>query len=367
MNEFNKENFITLLNASGMFLIHDNEVKTETKENGDFIASAGPHGIEVSSGVLSKFIDCVFKCDQITFAQMLESTFSGIKYKAIDIQPEDINVFQDETVEELSTEIKNIIESRVSSIITIAGMEIKALAGLINKRIDDVSKDFNIIKDFDALVSFDYEEDITKPFKIFLCFDKIPPILDGSGAIEILRTPMSKDDKKLYFGPSYAEIKQRINKINEAVIALYESKLVSSSEKSFKYAQTLINNTLVKAFLDDNIKFISFGGIDNWRLFGDLTPNSKACHAIMDKEVEYLVAYLKEYKIPDHIELSGQVDFLSIDLNHLGIYARSNLFKVVSKALPEPSDHFGLRWSEGFAELMKIRLAQNDTQYCFYL
>ncbi|WNV45966.1 hypothetical protein [Aeromonas phage AerS_266] len=367
MNEFNKENFITLLNTSGMFLIHDCEVKTETKENGDFIASAGPHGIEVTSGVKSKFIDCVVKCDQLTFAQMLESAFSGVKYKPMDIEPEDLIVEQTDNSDQLSDSIKNVIESRVSGILAIAGMEIKAIANIVNKRIDEVAKDFSIIKDFDGLLTFDYEEDNTKPFKIFMCFDKIPAILDGADAIEILRTPMSKDDKKLYFGNQFVDIKQRMNKINETVNNLYKSKLISESDAYLKYAQTLINNSLVKTFLDNHFKFISFGGIDNWRLFGDLTPNSKACHAIMDKEVEYLVNFLKEYKIPDHIPLSGEVDFLSIDLNHLGIYARNNLFKVLSKALPEPSDHFGLRWSEGFAELMKIRLGQNDTQYCFYL
>ncbi|UOX39492.1 hypothetical protein [Aeromonas phage ZPAH34] len=367
MNEFNKENFVTLLNSVGMFLFHDNEVKIETKENGDFIASAGPHGMLVNPSIKPIFIDCVSKCDQTKFAELLESAYSGVKYIPIVNDEEIVIEKQIETLEELPVEIKNQIESRVSSVLTIAAMEIKAIANLVNKRIEEVSKDFNIVKDFDSLLSFDYNESNDQPFKLFFCFDKIPPILDGSEGIEILRTPMTKADKKLYFGDEYPKIKQHLDNVNETINNFYQSKLVSLSDMCLKYAQVLVNNSVVKAFLDNHFKFISFGGVDNWRLFGDLTPNSKACHAIMDKEVEYLVNYLKTYRIPDHVELKGEVDFLSIDLNHLGIYARNNLFKLVSKALQEPSDHFGLRWSEGFRELMKIRLAQNDSNYCFYL
>lgn len=362
--------FVDTLIGLGMILPKTITVETKTLESGDVIASAGPHGFQVKSESWTKFCNEVNNDKVDVIAAMMESMYSGVKYIAIDIpesSQEEIIPSAVENLTKLPDNIADAITQRISTIISIAGVNIRKIATLINHQIARVAEDGNVVKDFDAILSFDFEEDESKPFKLFLCFDKIPATYEKETVVEIIRTPMSKEDKTLYLGEHLASIEQSLAEICDAVNNLYQSKLVSFSNLATEFARGLIKGALIVPFLDQTPKFVSFGGIDNWRLFGDLSPNSEACHKVLDQEVEHLVTYLKEYSIPESVELYAQPNILSIDLQHLGVYARDENNKVLSGNLEEASAHLQGRWSEGFAELLKLRLAQNDTRYCFYL
>lgn len=362
--------FVDTLMALGMVLPKTITVETKTLESGDVIASAGAHGFQVKPDAWTKFCNNVNNDKVDAIAGMMESMYSGVKYIAVEVpetQQEEILPSVVENLTELPDNITDAITQRVSTIISIAGVNMRKIATLINHQIVRVAEDGNIVKDFDAILSFDFEEDESKPFKLFVCFDKIPATYEKETVVEVVRTPMSKEDKTLYLGEHLGAIEQGLTEICDAVNNLYQSKLVSFSNLAIEFAKGLIKGALIVPFLDQTPKFVSFGGVDNWRLFGDLTPNSEACHKLLDQEVEYLVTYLKEYIVPDSVELHGHPNILSIDLQHLGVYARDEHNKVLSGNLEEASAHLQGRWSEGFAELLKLRLAQNDSRHCFYL
>lgn len=130
---------------------------------------------------------------------------------------------------------------------------------------------------------------------------------------------------------------------------------------------SLLNGTILSQFLNLRPMLISFGGRDNWRLFGGESPNSKVCHEIMDKEIEFLVDYLQNKVVLDEgVELDREVDIYSVDMKDFNIYARDKYNQVIGNAIVGASEFFHLRYSEGFMELFKLRLRQSDNRHFFF-
>lgn len=360
MSIFNSEKFVNFLYFAN-FVLPENGMMELDEENDKEVVkiSVGEHLFTVSKGFYNKFCKIVEKEELETLLQLLEEPDSGFKYqpKLSDETDKFLLPSLAEDLKEIPENIKDVIQQRISGIVNITGIQVKKLAEIINKRMEEVAKDGNIIKDFDAYLTLDVTYE--KGFKLFLCFDKIKPIFEKPEDIQILRTPMSKEDIKLYIGDYYKEIQQMFKLIEDSVNSLLECKAVSFSKLARDFAISLVNGSIVQHLLNITPVFISFGGVDNWRLFGGTTPNSEVCHKLLDQESEYLVNYLK------NIPLTEGVDYYAVDVKQLAVYGRNNLNKTVSGPLPEHSDTLTLRYSDGFLDSFLLRLKQCDNKICF--
>lgn len=360
MIKLNEEKFVNVLGNMGMYIPQNASVKVKQQETGHVIASVGGHQFKVRGDVWVRFVKDIEQEKVESIYGLMESSLSGVEYIAI-LEDAELDIelpLACENVEELSNEIKDAINERVSNIITFVGGKVRKIAELVNIQIPILERNGDIIKDFDGMLSFDTK--LGEEFNLYLCFDKIPPIFETPTTIEIMRTPMSEDDKKLYLGETLPLITKMIDEINESIQNLYKSKLVSFSDLSKKYVSDLITGAIVNHILEITPIIISFGGVDNWRLYGDLTPNSEVCHKLLDKEVEHLINTLQA------IPLQEGVDFYSIDLQQLGVYGRNNNYQVVTGVVVEVTKALESRWSNGFMELFKLRLRQNDSKHLFF-
>lgn len=357
MKNFNSDKFVSFLHFANFVLPEEGIMELdEDTVNEVTKISLGEHLFTISKKFWNKFCKIVEKEELGELLQMLEEIDGPFKYSTKpsvdDFLP---NLAED--LKELPDNVKDVIQQRISGIVNITGVQIRRLAEIINKRIEDVSRDVNIIKDFDAFLTLDVTYE--KGFKLFLCFDKINPIFNEPTDIQILRTPMSNEDIKLYIGEDYKEIRRLFTLIEEGVNSLLECKAASFSSLAKDFAISLVNGSIVQHLLQITPVFISFGGVDNWRLFGDLTPNSTVCHKLLDQELEYIVKYLKD------IPLEEGVDYYAVDINHLTVYGRNNLNKTVSGPFAKHSDHLSLRYNDGFFNLLMLRLKQSDNKICF--
>ena len=359
MENFNSDKFVNFLHFANFVLPEEGIMELdEDTDKQVYKITLGEHLFIVAQKFWNKFCKIIEKEELETLLQLLEETDGPFKYQPKPAEDDDRFLPSlAEDLKELPDNVKDVIQQRISGIVNITSVQIRRLAEIINNRIEVVSKDTSIIKDFDAFLTMDVTYE--KGFNMFLCFDKIQPIFEKPTDIQILRTPMSKEDIKLYIGDDYKEIRKLFGLIEDGINSLLECKAVSFSKLAKDFAISLVNGSIVQHLLNITPVFISFGGVDNWRLFGDLTPNSEVCHKLLDQEVEYIVKYLK------NIPLEEGVDYYAVDINHLTVYGRNNLNKTVSGPLPEHSDHLSLRYNDGFFNLLMLRLKQSDNKICF--
>lgn len=359
MQRFNANNFVDFLHFTNFILPEEGMMELdEDEENGLIKISIGEHLFVIKRPFWKKFCILVQQENYPELLQKLGELGEYFKYQAV--QSDELNKVPSvmlEKLEDVPAEVKDRVQQRLSGIVTLTGIKIKRLAEIINTRIDVVARDSSIIKDFDAYLTLDV--DYEDGFKLFICFDKIQPIFEQPTDIQILRTRMTEPDIELYLGEEYKEIRKILDAIEDSINGLLESKLVSFSSLTKEFVVNLVNGSVVQHLMSITPVFISFGGVDNWRLFGDLTPNSEVCHKLLDQEVEYIVKYLK------NIPLSEGVDYYAVDLNHLTVYGRNDLNKTVTDPIPQHSDHLSLRYSEGFFDLLLLRLKQSDNKICF--
>lgn len=251
------------------------------------------------------------------------------------------------------------VDRRLEGMIKASSMTIREIAGLINKGMEAVAADTSIVKDFDGIVTFGCK--LGSEFNVELCFDKVPPVSDDNNGRLIERTPITEEDALAYFSfdDTHKKIQSRLKHINDLVSALFQNEKIKSAPELFRYAELAVNLTMVKAFLDQNVNYISFGGKDNWRSDGEETPNNKACFEILDAETDKL------FKLLDSIPKEEGVDVYSVDVDTFSIFGRNNDNKVVTPALQGYTEDILKPFSQGFERVFATRLALIDTQYVF--
>lgn len=247
------------------------------------------------------------------------------------------------------------VDARISGLVSEISKSINLIGNLTNTAMETVRKDTNIIKDFDGYVSFD--SPMGGEFNLGMCFDKIAPVDEEKNVIN--RTPMTKEDFDLYMGDCGPRITNTIDHINKMVRNFLESKVVTWNESVTYYAHKALDIVVLKAFLDWTVEFITFGGVDDWRVNGPDTPNNKACFAILDQEVEYIINYL------ENIPLQEGVDLYSIDIDTYTIFGRNNMNKVVTPIIQGHSEGILSRYSKGFESVLSIRMGMSDNAHFF--
>lgn len=259
-------------------------------------------------------------------------------------------------MEEIPDDLQDLLLERASGMMSIGAGAIGRIAQLLNNAQERVAKDGSIVKDFDALVTFNTE--LGHGFNPVLCIDRVPAILDGIDAIEITRTPFSEEDRATFLTYEGERIDNELKLLTNVVRAFLESKVVTCSTLTEELAVNIVNSTIVNPILEQLIRFISFGGVDNWRLSGDLTPNSERCHDMLDQAVREILEFL------DIIEKPEGVDYWGIDVKTLNIVGRDNENRNVGEPLIEESGCITTRYNEGFQELLKLRLRMSDNKIC---
>lgn len=360
MVKLNNEKFIAVLNQLGMIVPSDAEVSViDNISEGHVIASVRGHQFKVRGDTWERFVARVDTNSHMEIYEMLQSRFSGLEYiPVLEDHEDDIpTVTKDAT--ELPFEYREMIHQRLSSIVGVVGSRISNIATAVNTRTDAVAKDVNFIKDFDGMFSFDIPEE--ERFKMVMCFDKIPPITAIGETIEILRTPMTTEFKLAFFGPEALKVVEKeIKEIEDVVNAFLDSKLVNSSELAKKYVMGMFAGAVTNCIMNITPTVVMFGGTDNWRLFGDSTPNTIACRKFLEPEVQHVIDTLKAIPLKDNVVV------YSLDLSKMGIYGRDVNNKVVTCLLLDVTNDLTSRWSDGFLDMMRIRLAQNDSPHLFY-
>lgn len=370
MKEINVEKFVSVAEVCQLnmppeiIILIDDEIVPEL-----VIASVGPHRFEIPKDVWERFCLAVEQEDAQLFKAYIEGR-NGVRYTPMFYEENEEQFYINPLLAkpELSEEMTQLIMSRVSGVIAGVVPLVNRIGAICNHAIVEIADNGEIIKDKDAMLSFDVDLN-AKPFKFIPCLDFIDPVMEKEGDVKIHRTPMTTEQLELYFPNREIREKfiQLLDQASGYINNLYESKLVKNSDAVYWMARGLVESTIVNTFMDLQSKLVSFGGRDNWGLFGDLTPNSKVCHEILDREVEYLVDYLKHKVVLDEgVTPNGEVDIYSVDLERFDIYGRDVNNKVITPPLIAASGHFHLRYSEGFLELFKLRLRQNDSRFVFF-
>lgn len=354
-------NLVNLVRGMNLGLPEEIVIKLDQNEdNTGLIASVGVHVFKVGRVVWDRFCGVVKGGHVDEFVGLLKAKEVDVEYEiAFEDEERDKPVMPvfGENWDKLPPEVENLIIERGSGVMSVAAGVIGKIATIVNEVIDRVARDGDIIKDRDVMMTFDTE--FGEKFNPVICLDYIPTIIESLEPIQIVRTPMTEEDRERYFGKDADEIDRLIKQLIEVINVFYSSKLVSSSKLIKDLVVSVIDGAIVSQFLDLHIKFISFGGFDNWRLTGDLTPNSEACHAIMDVQVEEI------YKFLNSIPLQEGVDYWAIDLKTLGIYGRNNENHLVTGPLVEESDAITARYCDGLVDLLKLRLSMNDNKHIF--
>lgn len=249
------------------------------------------------------------------------------------------------------------VDKRLEGLTTAGAGVIRDLAKTINKELDLVNKDTDLVKDFDGILTFD--TNLGKDFKLSLCFDKIAPI-NEEGIGMVMRTPITDEDGEKYLRGTYPKVLTKLEYMNSLVTGLFESKAVRESEYLLGYAANAVDVLLTKAFLNQIITYIQFGGIDDWRVQGKDTPNNKACFEILDAELENVI------KLLDELPKGEGVDLHSLDIDTLAAFGRNNDNRVVTPAVQGFTEQKLLsRYSKGFERLFAIRLSMSDNAHFF--
>lgn len=248
------------------------------------------------------------------------------------------------------------VETRLAGLVKAAGMTIREIVTMINKEMDEIAKDGNVVKDFDGILTFDTPLGID--FDVKLCFDKVPPVFDGDKGFQIQRTPITPEDLKIYFRDIGPKIQSRLAHINELVTAMFNSKAIANNHFLKEYAGKCITATLVTAFLNQQVNYVTFGGSDNWSNTGKENPNNKACFVYLDQEVDRI------FKLLESIPLEEGVDVWSLDIDTFAVFGRKDN-KVVTAALQGYTDQILKNLSPGFERILSLRLTMIDSVHIF--
>lgn len=249
------------------------------------------------------------------------------------------------------------VDRRLEGLMTAGAGVIRDLAKTVNAELDLVNKDTDVVKDFDGILTFD--TDLGRNFKLSLCFDKIAPI-NEEGVGMVMRTPITDEDGKMYLRNTYPKVLTKLEYMNSLVTGLFESKAVRDNEYLMDYAAKAVDVLLTKAFLNQVITYIQFGGIDDWRVQGKDTPNNIACFKVLDAEMENVI------KLLDALPKEEGVDIHSLDLDTLAAFGRNNDNRVVTPAVQGFTEQQLLRrYSKGFERLFAIRLGMSDNAHFF--
>lgn len=249
------------------------------------------------------------------------------------------------------------VDNRLHKLVTATSSTIKEIAAIINAEMDRVAKDTTIIKDCDAILTFDTE--LGENFEVHLCMDKISPIDEKNSGLVINRTKLTKADEQLYLSESKDKLKSRLDHVNQLVKDFILSKDVNYDDTVKKYAMNALDITIAKAFLDQKVYFITFGGLDNWSLKSEDTENNKVCSAIIDDEVNHLIAML------DNLPKEGDITIHSLDIDTFTVFGRNSDNRVLTEPLPEITSKILNRYSKGFEFVLTQRLSQLSNNHFF--
>ncbi len=290
--------------------------------------------------------------------QAIEAEDGSIK-EFISVRLDDLPTVYESTdpFYELMGEDFTNVDRKLEGLVTASAATIRELAKIINAQMELVTRNRDIVKDFDGILTFDTATG--KDFKLSLCFDKVPPIAENNTAM-IMRTPITQEDAELYLGDIHPKIVSRLDHINKLVETLLTGKAVTKHPELLDYAAMGIDVTLTKAFLNQIVTYISFGGIDDWRMNGDDSPNNIACFKILDDEVEHIIKELEA------LPKQEGVDLYSLDIDTLAAFGRNNDNRVVTPAVQGFTEPKLLsRYSKGFERLLGIRLGMSDNAHFF--
>lgn len=248
------------------------------------------------------------------------------------------------------------VESRIKGLMTTVSSTIREIATIVNKEMNTVALDSDIVKDFDGIMTFSTE--LGSKFNMELCFDKVPPVDENNDKIEIMRTPITAEDLKTYFPTAGDKIQSRLGHINDLVRSVFQSKRIAEIKELSDYAEILINGVLIPPFLDQNVNYVSFGGRDDWSSAGKETPNNVACFKYLDVEVDKL------FKLLESIPLEEGVEVYSIELDTFAIFGRKDN-KVVTPALQGYVENILKPYSQGFERVLTQRLSLLDSPHVF--
>lgn len=249
------------------------------------------------------------------------------------------------------------VENRMSGLVKAIAMNIRETANIVNEEMDKVSRDGDIVKDFDGYMTFDTK--LGLDFAVHLCFDKIKPIDLNNVDAWIERTPITDEDLAMYFPNAGKKILGKLEQTNSLVKAFLESKAVTRNPELVEYAAFLINGTLITPYLNQNVTYISFGGQDNWSVLGKETKNNLECFKYLDQEIEGII------KMLDDIEKTEGVDIYSMDIDTFAVFGRNFDNKVVTPALQGYVQPLLDKYSKGFEQTLATRMAMIDNQHFF--
>lgn len=354
-------NLCLFLESLGLDFDPEAEIIMEKQEWRDrYKVSLSKHAFHITSSFLPRFLMALEEGNHNFIIDELNKEDNTIKQLPVMYLSafETITLDPSEPLLETQGLHFNQIDKRLSGLITETKKVIQGIAHMVNAQMDKVARNGEIVKDFDGVLTFTSE--LGLDFGLTLCFDKVKPIDVDNSAVEIQRTPFTPEDYALYMGEAGDKISARIEYINKLVKAFINSKDVAWNPECQDYAAKAINITILKAFLDQTITFVTFGGVDNWNLFAkENTPNATACHAIMDEEIEHVIKFL------DSIEKPEGVDVFSIDLDTFGIFGRNKDNRVVTAAMQGYTDQLLNRYSQGFERLFTVRIGMNDNAHFF--
>lgn len=249
------------------------------------------------------------------------------------------------------------VDRRLEGLVKASSITIREIAQIINTGMEKVALDTEVVKDFDGIITFNTE--MGRDFKVGLCFDKVPPVSSENNGRVIERTPLTEADAQVYLKDVAEKVQSRLDHINGLVTALFANKKINSAPELLRYTELGVNVTLVKAFLDQNVNYITFGGKDNWRSDAPETPNNKACFEVLDAETDKL------FKLLEGIPKEEGVDLYSIDIDTFAIFGRNDDNKVVTPALQGYTDQILNDYSQGFERVFATRLGLIDSPHIF--
>lgn len=335
--------------AETEYAIEEQEYKDRYK------VSLGQHAFYIKKAFLPKFWLILSKEDFKLIEELIEAE-DDVKYLPIGYVGE-YTFDESDPFYQTTGQDFDALEDRVSKLARTAAQSIQHIALLVNEDQRTVLDDTNKVKDFDGILTFNSE--LGKDFGLHLCFDKVAPVSDENDGLVIDRTKMTDEDKVMWFPKNHAAIDKALGHINELVRVFYASKVVTWNEYIAKYAEMSVDCSILKAFLDQNIEYITFGGKDDWRVNGVDTPNNKACFEILDQELEGIIKYL------DAIPKTEGVDIYSIDIDTYTVFGRNDNNHVVTPIVQGHTEHLLKRYSRGFERLLSTRMGMSDNAHFF--
>lgn len=359
MDETNRINLITLAKFLRLDVSDDTQMVIEHQEWRDrYKVSLEGNLWYVKTQVLPSFWLMLMKGDYNQIGALSEGKDEAIKFRvAPDLLLIDRNYDETAPLYQLTGEDFNNIDRRVTGLTTAGVANIRDIAAMLNKEMDLVNKDTDVVKDFDGILTFNTP--VGKDFKLELCFDKVVPVSPDNGKVEIHRTPITPEDRKAYLRDTGPKVVQRLNQVTSLVQDFLSNEKINSNPELLDYAIRCVEVTLTMAFLNQTITYISFGGVDDWRPQGEETPNNKVCMEILDGQVEHLINLL------DDIPKEPGVDVYSIDMDTFAIFGRNNDNKVVTPALQGYTADILKNYSRGFERLLAIRMGLSDNNHFF--